>query len=552
MNLVKSFIALILLVLTLVSCKKDTVTIIPPKPEQFSLIQVQVNDKQGGYNFTDISLSPDIRLKFSAPVDRNSVNNNIKFLLDSGIQPFTTSFENNDSVVKFIPTNQLITLTKYSITIFKNLVSKKQTALDTDYKISLLTAMDSSDKFPRITDAELLDLIQRKTFSYFWDLGHPVSGMARDRNSSGDIVTSGGTGFGVMSIVVGIERNFITRSQGLGRLLTIADFLQNSAHRYHGAFPHWLNGTTGETIPFTTQDNGADLVETAFLMQGLLTARQYFNDPVNAQEIQLRGIINTLWQDVEWDWFRKNNENALYWHWSPTDGWAINMKVQGWNEALMVYVLAASSPTHTIDKTVYENGWASNGGIRLNQSFYGFPLQLGEAYGGPMFFAHYSFLGLDPRNLSDQYANYMQQNTNHSLVNYTYCKTNPNSNRGYSSECWGLTASDIPNGYSASSPTNDRGVIAPTAAISSLPYTPVESMQAIRFFYYKLGDKIWGDYGFTDAFSMREAWFASSYLAIDQGPEIIMIENYRTQLLWNLFMSCPEVNGGLTKLGFSH
>jgi hypothetical protein len=552
MNLVKSLIALILLVLTLVSCKKDTVTIIPPKPEQFTLMQVQVDDKQGSYNFTDIRLNPDIRLKFSAPVDRNSINNNIRFLLGSGIQPFTTSFESNDSVVKFVPTNQLITLTKYSITIFKNLASKKQTALGTDYKISLLTAMDSTDKFPRITDAELLDLIQRKTFSYFWDMGNPVSGMARDRNSSGDIVTSGGTGFGIMSIVVGIERNFITRSQGLGRLLTIAGFLQNSAHRYHGAFPHWLNGTTGETIPFSAQDDGADLVETAFLMQGLLTARQYFNDPVNEQEIQLRGIINTLWQEVEWDWFRKNNENALYWHWSPNNGWAMNMKVQGWNEALMVYVLAASAPTHTINKTVYENGWALNGGIRLNQSYYGFPLQLGEPYGGPLFFAHYSFLGLDPRSLTDQYANYWQQNVNHSKINFTYCKTNPNNNYGYSADCWGLTASDIPSDYTASSPTNDVGVIAPTAAISSLPYTPIESMQAIRFFYYKLGDKIWGDYGFVDAFSMREGWFADSYLAIDQGPEIVMIENYRTQLLWNLFMSCPEVNGGLTKLGFTH
>jgi hypothetical protein len=547
MNLLKPFLALLLAGI-LVSCKKDTVVEVP---EQFALQQVLVNSKPG-FNFTNLNLTPDIQLRFSAPVDRNSITNSITFNSASGVKTFTTTFENNDSVVNIIPTNQLAYLSRYSIYILKSLVSKNQTVLGSEHKISLFTALDSTDKFPRITDDELLDLIQKKTFAYFWDLGHPVSGMAPDRNSSGDIVTTGGTGFGVMSIIVGVQRNFISRGQGLERVSTIVNFLQNNAQRYHGAFPHWLNGSTGTTIPFTTQDDGADLVETAFLMQGLLTARQFFNNSTNLQEIQLRERINTLWQEVEWDWFRKNNENALYWHWSPTDGWAMNMRVQGWNEALMVYVLAASSQTHTIDKTVYESGWALNGGIRLNQSYYGFLLQLGTAYGGPLFFTHYSFLGLNPHDLSDQYADYWQQNVNHSLINYSYCKANPNGNEGYSGECWGLTASDIPTGYSASSPTNDKGVIAPTAAISSLPYTPVESMRTIRFFYYKLGDKIWGNYGFVDAFSIRELWFANSYLAIDQGPQICMIENYRTGLLWDLFMSAPEVQTGLTKLGFSY
>jgi hypothetical protein len=434
----------------------------------------------------------------------------------------------------------------------KDLVSKTQTSLVSEYNITLITSIDTTDKFPRITDNELLTLIQKQTFTYFWDFGHPVSGMARERNTSGDLVTTGGTGFGIMSILVGIERNFITRNQGLERLLTMVDFLKNKTTRYHGAFPHWFNGVTGTTIPFGGNDNGADLVETSFLMQGLLTARQYFNNSTNPGEIQLRATINTLWNEVEWDWFRKNNENALYWHWSPTNGWAMNMKVQGYNEALIVFVLAASSPTHTIDKIVYENGWALNGGIKLNKSYYGIPLPLGQSYGGPLFFAHYSFLGLDPQNLRDQYASYWEQNVNHSLINYSYCVANPNGFAGYSKDCWGLTASDIPNGYTASSPTNDKGIIAPTAAISSLPYTPVESMQAIRFFYYKLGNKIWSKYGFVDAFSQKDLWYADSFLAIDQGPQICMIENYRTGLLWNLFMSAPEVKTGLTKLGFSY
>jgi hypothetical protein len=229
----------------------------------------------------------------------------------------------------------------------------------------------------------------------------------------------------------------------------------------------------------------------------------------------------------------------------------MNMQIKGWNETLITYVLAASSPTYAIPKVVYDNGFASNGAIKNGNTYYGVQLPLGPASGGPLFFEHYSFLGINPNGLTDQYANYQTQVVNHTKINYEYCKVNPNGYYGYSSSCWGLTASDIPNGYTASSPTNDVGVIAPTAALSSMPYTPTESMNALRFFYYKLGDKIWKEYGFVDAFSLNEPWFANSFLAIDQGPIIVMIENYRSGLLWNLFTSCPEVKAGMKSLGFS-
>ena len=166
--------------------------------------------------------------------------------------PFTYSLENNDSTVKIIPADPLNSFSKYYIYILKDLVSKAQTEINSEYNITLTTSYDTTDKFPRITDNELLTLIQQKTFTYFWDFGHPVSGMARERDNSGDLVTTGGTGFGVMSILVGIQRNFITRSQGLDRLLTMVNFLQTKAQSYHGAFPHWLNGATGATIPFST------------------------------------------------------------------------------------------------------------------------------------------------------------------------------------------------------------------------------------------------------------------------------------------------------------
>jgi hypothetical protein len=329
----------------------------------------------------------------------------------------------------------------------------------------------------------------------------------------------------------------------------ILNFLE-TCDRYHGAWPHWLNGVTGITYPFSTNDDGADLVETSYMVEGLMTMRQYLNPAVPTEQ-SLMNRIDALTDAVEYDWFTRG-QNVLYWHWSPDLGWIMNMQIQGYNETLITYIVAATSTTHPITAAVYNQGYAKNGGIRNGNSYYGYTLPLGEPYGGPLFFTHYSFLGLDPRNLHDQYANYWDQNVHQSLINWTYCYTNPNDFLGYSPVCWGLTASDNPWGYDAQSPTNDLGVITPTAAVSALPYTPVQSMNAIRFFYYTLGDHLWGDYGFYDAFDPSEGWWADSYLAIDEGPIVCMIENSRTQLLWNLFMSNPKVNPGLTKLGFSY
>ena len=401
----------------------------------------------------------------------------------------------------------------------------------------------------QLTDEKLLDLVQHQSFKYFYDFAHPASGMALERNTSGDIVTSGGSGFGLMALIVGMERGFITRQEGLEQLERMVTFLE-TCDRYHGVWPHWLNGGSGEVVPFSPKDNGADLVETAFLVQGLITVRQYLNDAL-AGEKELKERINTLWEEVEWDWFTRGGQEVLYWHWSPEFDWEMNHAIRGHNETLITYVLAASSPTHSIDSTVYHAGYARNGEIVNGNDYYGIKLPLGEELGGPLFFSHYSFLGLDPQNLEDQYANYWEQNVNHSLINRQYCIENPNNFEGYGADCWGLTASDDHQFYGAHSPTNDLGVITPTAAVSSIPYTPEHSLQAIRHFYYGLGDRLWGDYGFYDAFNQSEKWWADSYLAIDQGPIVIMIENYRTGLLWDLFMSAPEVGEGLQKLGFS-
>jgi hypothetical protein len=459
------------------------------------------------------------------------------------------SLENENKTLVIVPNQAMKELSKYQLVFTDNLRGSNGEILQ-QYAKNFYTTYSSTPDFPLVTDEALLTLVQEQTFKYFWDLSQPASGMARERNTSGDLITSGGSGFGLMALIVGMERSFITRSQGLQRLDKILNFLEN-ADRFHGAWSHWINGNTGDVIPFSDNDNGGDLVETAFLIQGLLTFRQYLND-LDATEHTLINRINMLWQSVEWNWYTKGGEDVLYWHWSPDKEWIMNHKISGNNETMITYILAASSPTHAINASAYYQGYARNGAIVNGNSYYDITLPLGESYGGPLFFTHYSYLGLDPRNLEDKYANYWDQNVNHSRINHAHCVVNPKGFVGYSSESWGLTASDDHIGYSAHSPTNDIGVISPTAALSSFPYTPIESMKALKFFYYTLGDRLWGDYGFYDAYNLTEGWTANSYLAIDQGPIIVMIENYRTGLLWDLFMSAPEIQAGLSKLDFDY
>ena len=411
----------------------------------------------------------------------------------------------------------------------------------------------TTKKLTQLADTVLLTLVQKQTFKYFWNFAHPVSGMARERSNvaydyGNEVITTGGTGFGIMAIIVAAERGWITRDTAAKHLLKIANFLLK-ANSYHGVFPHWLNGESGKTIPFSRKDDGADLVETSYLFQGLLCARQYFNGH-NKTETDLRNRIRGMWNDIEWNWFTKGGEDVLYWHWSPNNGWAMNFPVRGFNECLITYVLAAAGERYPVSSSVYHRGWVQSNFFTNGKTYYGYTLPLGFDYGGPLFFSQYSFLGLDPHGLKDAYADYWQQNKNHTLINYTYSVENPKKFKGYGENCWGLTASDTYNGYDAHSPTNDHGTITPTAALSAIAYTPEQSMKALKYFYYNMGEKIWGEYGFVDAFNESQNWYAKSYLAIDQGPIIVMIENYRTGLLWKLFMSCPEVKNGLQKLGF--
>jgi hypothetical protein len=412
-----------------------------------------------------------------------------------------------------------------------------------------------------LSDSALLDIVQRQTFRYFHDGAEPVSGMARERfHEDNDyplndkmVVTNGGSGFGVMAILAAIHRNFISRDEGRQQIEKIVHFLE-TVDRFHGAWPHWWNGETGKVKPFGTKDNGGDLVETSYMIQGLLCARQFFREG-NEKEKDLANRIDKLWKEVEFDWYR-NGKNVLFWHWSPDYNWEMNFRVHGYNECLIMYILAVSSPTHGIPAEVYHEGWASNGRINGIESYAGYTLKLRHQgdppHGGPLFWAHYSYLGLDPRGLKDEYADYWEENRNLALINYSWCVDNPKKFKGYGPDSWGLTASYSVKSYTVHTPDeeNDLGVIAPTAALSSMPYTPEYSILAMRHWYSAMKDKIWGRYGFYDAFSETDDWYPKKYLAIDQGPIVVMIENYRSGLLWKLFMSCPEIQNGLRKLGF--
>jgi hypothetical protein len=458
--------------------------------------------------------------------------------------------------------------TTVSDTIFLDFVNELGTDSPLFYKVEAVLAEEVETlgviqlKTHEMSDEQLLDMVQFYTFRYFWEGAEVNSGMARERihidgdypQNDADGVTTGGTGFGIFGILAGIERQWISKEQGLERFERMVEFLTH-ADRFNGIWPHWLYGKTGRVRAFSANDDGADLVESSFLMQGLLAVREYYRNG-NEREQSLARKINKLWEEMDWNWHTKDGEKVLYWHWSPEKEWVIQHPIRGYDECLITYILAVSSPTHSISADVYHEGWARGGAIRQDRTTYGYHLPLkhngAEKYGGPLFWAHYSFLGLNPQGLSDQYGDYWENNRNHTLINREWCIRNEAGYKGYGEDLWGLTASYSIDGYSAHQPNNDLGVISPTAALSSTPYTPEESMAVIKNLYYNYGEKVFGIYGFYDALSPEVDWYPKRYLAIDQGPIAAMIENHRTGLGWRLFMAAPEIQEGLDKLGINY
>lgn len=421
-----------------------------------------------------------------------------------------------------------------------------------------------------MTDEELLTMVQEACFRYYWDGAEGYSGLAKeDIPGRHNMVATGASGFGIMALIVGTERGFIQRHESIARFVKILQFLE-SAETFHGVYPHFMDGPTGKVEPFFGQrDNGADLVETAFLLEGLLAARQYFTGDTD-QEQWIREKTTAIWEKVEFDWFRQTPDSKfLYWHWSPDQAWVINHPLIGWNETMVVYLLAIASPTHPVPASMYYTGWAnqdkkgqnyrsawgqtSEGSMYSNgNTYFGIKLDVGVSNGGPLFFTHYSYMGYDPHFITDKWTNYFENNRNIARINHSYCVQNPKNVKGYGDDAWGLTASDGPFDYSADEPNTrqDHGKITPTGAISSFPYLPEESMKALKNYYFNYGKFLWGEYGFKDAFDLTHNWCSPLYMGLNQAPMTVMIENYRTGLIWKLFMSNADIQNGLKKLDY--
>jgi len=453
-------------------------------------------------------------------------------------QPFVKIAETNQSSLMDFPGVKPGSNIRYNI---------KAKGLVSNVKVTL--AEDNTEN--------LLDMVQRYTTRYFSDFGEPRTGMARERSndSNGDIVTTGGTGFGIMALVAAANRGYVTREAASQQIGKIVHFLETT-ERFHGAWAHWYNSETGKPFSFSKYDDGGDLVETAFLTQGLLTARAYYKNG-NAEEKTLSDRITKLWETIEWNWYTQGKD-SLFWHWSKNYGWKMNHAIRGYDETMITYVLAASSPTYPITDSVYQKCYKHSPYYYNGKSYYGIKLSLGMEYGGPLFFTHYSYLGLDPRGLKDDYTNYFERNKAHAMIHLAYAIDNPKKHPGLGADCWGFTSSDDALlGYTSHHPGTDdeNGTVSPTAALASIVYTPEASMRALRHFYFDEGKDLFGKYGFYDAFNPgldASKRVVKSYLAIDQGPIADMIENYRSGLLWKLFMSNPEIAVGLQKLGFSY
>ena len=444
----------------------------------------------------------------------------------------------------------------------------KVAAADWQYRTSALS-QPASASTREFSDDELLTMLQEACFHYYWEGADPHSGMTRE-NIPGDdrIVATGASGMGIATLIVGVDRGFITRAQGIERLTKIVSFLEN-AQRYHGAWSHYMDGATGKTMPvFGMFDNGGDLVETSFLMEGLLAARQYFRGDSDAER-DLYRRISQLWETVEWDWYRGPKPgDFIYWHWSAEWGWQIQHPLIGFNEVMITYLLAMSSPTHAVPAEMYYSGWAGQSQNALDyrqgwsgspdgnhygngHTYYGIKLDVAVGTGGPLFFTHYSFFGFDPHSLHDRYtSSYYENNRNIALVNRAYCIANPKHFKGYGPDAWGLTASDGPEGYVPHAPddASDHGTLTPTGALASFPYTPEASMTAFKHYYRDLGAQLWDIYGPRDAYNPGENWISPIYMGLNQAPIAVMIENHRTDLVWKNFMANPEIGVMLHKL----
>ena len=422
-----------------------------------------------------------------------------------------------------------------------------------------------------LEDEMMLDTIQQKTFQFFMNEHHPEFGIVKDRAAVWAPASIASTGFGIPSFAIGAERKWISREEAADITLKILNFFANSvqsadtnATGYKGFYYHFLRMDTG-TRAWKCELSSID---TGLLMMGIIFARNYY-DKDNRVERQIRLLAGLLLGRIDWNFLEMKEpgrfEHTISMGWTPTEG-IHNFGWSGYNEGLFLYVLAAGSGMENVERSY--KAWLST--YKWNTPYKG----LSHVAFPPLFGHQFSQAFIDYRGIADAYMkekgiDYFENSRRATLVQQKYAIDNPHGWVGYDSLCWGVTASDGPTekynfddkkflGYAGRGTSGpdynyfDDGTIAPYGPLSSLPFAPMEVLSTIKSMNEKYGDKIWGKYGYYDSFNLTAKWVNDDFIGIDQGPMLIMIENFRTGLVWNYVMKDPIIQKGLNVLGYEY
>jgi hypothetical protein len=426
------------------------------------------------------------------------------------------------------------------------------TAVTTTAQNSLPSATLSTIPNTFSNSNAFLDYLQQANFDYFWYAANPANGLVPDRSTSGSACSIAAVGFGLTAIGIGIDHGWISRTQGVTRVMATLNTFLNGPQGpgtsgiigYNGWFYHFLDMNTALRSP------GSELssIDTALLLSGILYCKQYFNG-TNSNETSIRMMSDSIFNRVNWTWMAQGSQKVAM-GWQPTTGFSGFGNWIGYDEGMILYLLGMGTATNPLPASAWSY-WTSGyiWATYYGQSFVPFP---------PLFGHEYSHCWIDFRHTADAYMNsqsstYFENSRRAALAQQSYCIANPLGWVGYDSNVWGLTASDGPSGYTARGAPpalNDDGTIAPTAAGGAMAFAPDISLPTLQYLYTNGKNALWTAYGFIDAFNQSVSWYDNAELGIDQGPIVIMIENYRTQRPWRLFMQNAEIQRGLQQAGF--
>lgn len=433
------------------------------------------------------------------------------------------------------------------------------------YYVTALTT-SSQESSPSVTisavpqaftnDDQFLEYVQETAFDYFWYLANPNNGLVPDRTAVGSACSIAAVGFGLTAIGIGVDHGWISRTQAVARVsATLNTFLNgpqgpavSGTIGYNGWFYHFLDMNTA--LRYTSFDTELSSIDTALLLGGILYSKQYF-DGTNSDETSIRTMADAIFNRIDWNWMARGTD-AVAMGWKPTTGFTNFSDWIGYNEGMIIYVLGLGTATSPLPASAWSKWTSGYNWSTLNgYSFVPFP---------PLFTHQYSHCWIDFRHITDAYMNahdstYFENSRRATLAQRNYCIANPLGRTGYSSTNWGLTACDTPppvnyGVHGAPPALNDDGTLAPTAPGGSMAFAPEVCLPTLRAMYKQFRTHIWSAYGFKDAFNLNPTWYGPDELGIDEGPIVVMIENYRTQQPWRLFMRNAEVQRGLQRAGF--